>query len=107
MEVFRFIVAAGFLLAGMFMLISAAFGVNRFSHALNRIHAAALGDTLGLLFAILGLVVWNGLSFASLKLFAVVIFFWLASPVAGHMIANLELETDEDLGDLEIRHLEE
>ena len=82
-------------------------GVNKFKRALNRMHAAALGDTLGILFMILGLVIWKGLSFASFKLLLVVLFFWLASPVAGHMISRLEVMTDEDLGEIEVEHRED
>ena len=106
MEWIRFGVSAAFLFAGLFMFITAAIGVNRFRRALNRIHAAALGDTLGILFMILGLVIWNGFGFDSLKLLLVVLFFWIASPVAGHMISRLEVTTDEDLGEIEIKRLE-
>ena len=88
------------------MFITAAIGVNRFRRALNRIHAAALGDTLGILFMILGLVIWNGFGFDSLKLLLVVLFFWIASPVAGHMISRLEVTTDKDLGEIEVKRLE-
>ena len=107
MEWIRFGVSAAFLFAGLFMFVAAAIGVNRFRRALNRIHAAALGDTLGILFMILGLVIWKGFSFDSLKLLLVVFFFWLASPVAGHMISRLEVTTDEDLGEIEIYRQEE
>ena len=56
---------------------------------------------------ILGLVVWKGINFASFKLLLVVLFFWLASPVAGHMISRLEVMTDEDLGEIEVEHHED
>ena len=107
MEWVRLIVSAVFLLLGLLVFISAAIGVNKFKRALNRIHAAALGDTLGILFMILGLAVWKGISFASFKLLLVVLFFWLASPVAGHMISRLEVMTDEDLGEIEVDHHED
>lgn len=97
--------AAGILLIlGMVFMILAVFGVNRFNRALNRMHAAAMGDTLGILFVILGLVVIRGWSMDSLKLILIVAFFWIASPVSGHMISRLEAMTDEDLGELKIIH---
>jgi len=65
-------------------------------------HAAAMGDTLGLLLIMLSLVVWRGLSFVSLKLIIVLVFFWLASPVSGHIIAQMEATTNEDLGEIEV-----
>lgn len=103
----RFVLAVIFLLLGMFMLATAAFGVNRFNKALNRIHAAALGDTLGILFCTLGLVIWKGWSAVSGKMLIVIIFFWLASPVASHMLGALDLEINEDPGDLIVEHHEE
>ena len=63
-------------------------------------HAAALGDTLGILFVILGLILIRGFSVDSLKLFLVILFFWIASPVSGHMLSRLEVMTNEDLGEL-------
>ncbi|MCI8276263.1 MAG: monovalent cation/H(+) antiporter subunit G [Lachnospiraceae bacterium] len=103
----RLSVSAVFLLLGLLVFLAATVGVNKFKRALNRMHAAALGDTLGILFMILGLVIWKGLSFASFKLLLVVLFFWLASPVAGHMISRLEVMTDEDLGEIEVEHRED
>ena len=38
----------------------------------------------------------------SLKLFLVVAFFWIASPVSGHMISRLEAMTDEELGEITV-----
>ncbi|MCD2491362.1 monovalent cation/H(+) antiporter subunit G [Lacrimispora sp. NSJ-141] len=107
MEWVRFGISAAFLLFGILMFLAASIGVNRFRRALNRMHAAALGDTLGILFVILGLIIWKGISFDSLKLLLVVLFFWLASPVAGHMISRLEVTTDEDLGEIEVEHHED
>nr|WP_234852390.1 monovalent cation/H(+) antiporter subunit G [Lachnoclostridium pacaense] len=86
------------LLVGIIFMILAVFGVNRFHKALNRMHAAAMGDTLGILFVFAGLIVMKGFSMDSLKLFLVILFFWSAGPVSGHMISRLEAMTDEELG---------
>lgn len=96
----RFVAAAGLLLLGLVFEVLAVFGVNRFRRALNRMHAAAMGDTLGILFVMLGLMVFRGFSLDALKLFLVVAFFWIASPVSGHMISRLEAMTDENLGEI-------
>ena len=82
----RFVVSAGFLLVGLVFMILAVFGVIRFHRALNRMHAAAMGDTLGILFVFLGLMLMRGFSMDSLKLFLVILLFWLAGPVSGHMM---------------------
>ena len=65
-------------------------------------HAAAMGDTLGILFIFAGLMIIRGFSLDSLKLFLVILFFWMASPVSGHMISRLEAMTDEHLGEIQI-----
>ena len=90
--------ASACFLVGIIFMILAVFGVNRFHKALNRMHAAAMGDTLGILFVFAGLIVMKGFSMDSLKLFLVILFFWSAGPVSGHMISRLEAMTDEELG---------
>lgn len=102
----RFLAAAACLTIGIVFMILAVFGVNRFKKALNRMHAAALGDTLGILFVFLGLILMRGFSMDSLKLLLVILFFWIASPVSGHMISRLEAMTDEDLGEIQVIHKE-
>lgn len=99
-------VAAVCLLTGIVFMVLAVFGVNRFHKALNRMHAAAMGDTLGILFVFAGLIVMKGFSMDSLKLFLVILFFWAAGPVSGHMISRLEAMTDEDLGKILVIHKE-
>lgn len=98
----RFGLASVFLLIGIAFMVLAVFGVNRLDRALNRMHAAAMGDTLGILFVFGGLILMRGFSFDSLKLFLVILFFWMASPVSGHMISRLEAMTDEELGEIRI-----
>ena len=101
-EWIRFFIVAGLLLLGMFFEVLAVFGVQKFKKALNRMHAAAMGDTLGVLFIFLGLIVMRGLSMDSLKLFLVILFFCLASPVSGHMISRLEAMTNPNLGEISV-----
>lgn len=105
-EWIRFAASAVCLVTGLVFMVLAVFGVNRFRHALNRMHAAAMGDTLGILFVFLGLILMRGFSMDSLKLFVVILFFWVASPVSGHMISRLEAMTDEDLGEILVIHKE-
>jgi len=92
----RFIVGGGLLLAGLGTFVIEMIGVFRFRYVLNRMHAAAMGDTLGLGFALMGLIIMNGLNFTSLKLFLVIVFLWFSSPVSSHLIARLEVATDEE-----------
>ena len=85
--------AAACILGGTFVMLIATIGVNRFHYVLNRMHAAALG--LGLV--LLGLIVHNGLTFVSLKMLLVLVFFWNASPVCSHLISSLEVQTNPEL----------
>lgn len=86
----RFLAGGACLLFGLFFVVSSVVGNFRFKFALNRMHAAALGDTLGLLGVILGLCFWVGLNATSLKLLAVVGLVWLTSPVSSHLIMLME-----------------
>ena len=97
LEGLRLIAASVCLVAGVIILIVAVTGVYRFHFVLNRMHAAAMGDTLGILFILLGLVLRSGLNFVSLKLALIIIFFWMASPVCSHLVSFLEVSTNETL----------
>lgn len=92
----RFLVGAAFLLSGVAIFLIEMIGVFRFKYVLNRMQAAAMGDTLGIGFCLLGLIVMWGFSFTSLKLFLVIAFLWFSSPVSSHLIARLEVTTNED-----------
>ena len=93
----RFVLSALFLLLGLFVLVSGVLGVFRFRQTLNRIHAAALIDTLGIASVFLGLIIAEGLTLVSLKLFAVTAFLWLTSPVSSHLIARMEVTCNDAL----------
>ena len=81
---------------GLVIFLIQMIGVFRFKYVLNRMHAAAMGDTLGIGCCLLGLIVMKGFSFTSLKLLLVIIFLWFSSPVSSHLIARLEVATDEE-----------
>lgn len=92
----RFIFAAAFMLVGMVIFILEVFGTFSLKYVLNRMHAAAMGDTLGILFFMIGLIILNGFSLASLKILLVIAFFWLASPASSHLLAQLEVFSNTD-----------
>ena len=91
----RFILGALLMAGGLFVLLTAVLGQFRFRSALNRIHAAALVDTLGILLMLCGLILCAGWSVVSLKLVLVIAFLWLTSPVASHLLAKLSLTVTE------------
>lgn len=98
MEYVRFAVSALCTLAGLFMVTSAILGVYRLRSSLSRLHAAALLDTLGMLFLLLGLIIAQGPRLISLKMLLLIVFLWLTSPVGSHLIARLETMVHPDLG---------
>lgn len=95
-EWIRFVAGAVFLLIGLGIFVIEMIGVFRFRYALNRMHAAAMGDTLGIGSCLLGLIILCGWNFTSLKLFLIILFLWLSSPTSSHLIARLEVATDEE-----------
>lgn len=96
LEWLRFLAGAALLLLGLGIFVIEMIGVFRFRYVLNRMHAAAMGDTLGIGCCMLGLIVISGWNFTSLKLFLVILFLWLSSPTSSHLIARLEVTTDEE-----------
>ena len=66
-------------------------------HSLVQMHTAAIGDTLGIAFSMVGLMIFSGLNFTTLKMGMIVLFLWLSSPVSSHLIARLEITTDEKI----------
>ena len=97
MELFRFVLGSAFLLIGMGVFAIEVFGIFRLNCARSRLHAAALGDTLGISSCMIGLMIMEGFTFTTLKMALVILFFWMASPVSSHLLANLEITTYADL----------
>lgn len=95
-EWIRFLLGALFILCGVIIFLIELFGVFRFKYVLNRMHAAALGDTLGIGCSMLGLMIMNGFHMTTLKMLFVVAFLWFSSPTASHLLARLEVTTDEE-----------
>lgn len=95
-EWIRFFAGALLMLCGLGIFAIEMIGVFRFKYVMNRMHAAAMGDTLGIGFSLLGLILMSGLNFTSLKLFLVIVFLWFSSPASSHLIARLEVTTDEE-----------
>ncbi len=93
----RFVLGIGLLLLGLGIFALQLFGVFKFKYILNRMHAAAMGDTMGITCSLLGLIVLCGFTVTSLKMGLIIIFLWLASPVSSHLISRLEVTTNEHL----------
>ncbi len=87
-------ISALLLVTGLFLMLSAVVGQYRFKYVLNRMHAASMGDSMGLGLVLLSLCLASGDGWLIAKYLLVVLFVWLTSPTAGHLIARLEIATD-------------
>ena len=99
MEVLRFILGVGLILLGLLVFVIQLIGVYKFKYILNRMHAAGMGDTMGISLCLLGTIFLFGWGFTSLKLVMIIGFLWMASPVSSHLIAKLEVTTNEHLNE--------
>lgn len=96
----QFILGSGLLLVGIGIFCIQLLGVFKFKYALNRMHAAAMGDTLGIGASLLGLMILTGFNFTTLKMGLIICFLWLASPVSSHLISRLEATTNPHLAEV-------
>jgi len=97
MEWIRFIIGVAFIIMGLLVFVIQLIGVFKFKYILNRMHAAGMGDTMGISLCLFGTMFIFGWGFTSLKIALIVAFLWLASPVASHLISRLEVTTNEEL----------
>ena len=96
-EWIRFILTAVLMIAGLVIFGISTFGVFRFKYAVNRMHAAAMGDTMGVGLCLVGMAISAPDLFVAAKILMVVVFFWLSAPVSSHLLCRLEIQTNERL----------
>lgn len=96
LEWLRLLFGGALAVIGVFCFAISILGVFRFKYAMNRLHAAAIGDTLGLGCFTIGMMILNGLNITSIKMLIVVLFLWFASPTASHLVARMEVSVDEE-----------
>ncbi len=92
----RIIAAIVLISVGVIFSVISVIGVFRFKFVLNRMHSAAVADTCGLMFSLIGVMILTGFTFTTLKLVLVLVLFWLGSPISGHLLSNLVYHTDRD-----------
>ena len=94
----RTVIAGALYALALFVFFTGVLGLFKFRYVLNRMHAAALGDTLGIMLVVAGTIVLRGLSLASLKLLLVLVFMFLTGPAATHLIAGGEVRSNPGAG---------
>ena len=96
-EIIRVIFASILIAGGVFILGVVTVGVFRLKYCLNRIHVTAKCDTLATLLILSGLIILDGLTFTSGKMFCLIVFMWLTGPVSVHLIGQTEIITNPDI----------
>ena len=95
----RFLLTAVCMISGLAVSCIAVYGIFRFEYAANRMHAAAMLDTMGIALCMGGIAISAPDFFSALKCVLVIVFWWLSSPVSSHMLCRLEIITDEQRGE--------
>lgn len=94
-EIIRFVIAALLAGVGIFVIATSVLGVFRFKFAIDRMQCASIIDTFGLLLVAAALCVASGELAFIWKMLVILAVLWLASPLSSHLLASLELMTDE------------
>ena len=97
LTILRLAIGTILIFIGLLIIVLAIIGIYRLNYVLNRMHVAATCDTLGMLFILVGLVFIEGITFTTLKLVCIVVFFWLSSPICSHLIAKIESQTNKNI----------
>ena len=86
------ILAGLFILAGFFFFFTATLGLIRLPDFYTRLHATGKGDTLAVLYMLIGLAIHSGFNITSAKIIFIAVFMFLAQPTATHAISRAAFE---------------
>lgn len=87
------IIAAILLAASLFFFLASAIGLLRLPDFYTRLHASGNSETLGLMLACLGLVVYEGPTLLSVKMVIVFLLVFLANPIGTHILGKAALKS--------------
>lgn len=87
------ILAIIFISLGIFFLLIGSIGTIRLPDFYSRTHATSKSDTLGMMLVIIGLMIFEGLTITSGKLFLILLFILLANPIGAHALARAALNS--------------
>jgi multicomponent Na+:H+ antiporter subunit G len=80
-------------IGGAFFLLFGRVGLVRLPDFYCRNHATGKSDTLGIMLVIFGMILIEGFTLNSAKLFFVLIFVFLTNPTGTHALANAALRS--------------
>lgn len=96
-ETVRFICSAGFMVLGVGSILLSVLGVFKFRFVLNRMHCAAIIDTMGALCVLLSLAIATGGLSNIVKLGIILVLVWVGSPISSHLVGRMEVSTDPEI----------
>lgn len=82
------IISIIFTCIGILFMLVGSIGMLRLPDFYSRTHAVSKSDTLGIIFVILGLVIYEGFTQSGVKLILIVVFIALSNPVGSHALAR-------------------
>lgn len=94
-DTIRFLIAAALILSGVVAAAISILGVFRFHFVMNRMHCAAILDTLAMAGILGGLMVASSNWQYIPKLIAALVVLWIGSPAASHLVGRMEIATDD------------
>lgn len=83
-----YLAGSGLLIIGAACVLIGGIGVIRMPDLYSRMHASSLTDTMATLALFSGMMLHSGLTLATLKLLAIMIFLLLTGPTATYALAN-------------------
>lgn len=81
-----------FVSTGIVFMLVGSIGILRLPDFYSRTHAISKSDTLGIMFVIFGLVIFEGFTISSGKLLLIILFIALSNPVGTHALARAALK---------------
>ncbi|MCS7119502.1 MAG: monovalent cation/H(+) antiporter subunit G [Archaeoglobaceae archaeon] len=82
------LISATMILSGIFFMFLGVIGLIKLPDFYTRMHAIGKCDTMGQFLIILGFAVYEGLSFISIKLLLISVFYLFSMPAATHAIVK-------------------
>jgi multicomponent Na+:H+ antiporter subunit G len=77
-------IAVGLIVIGLYFLVVGSIGMLRLPDVFSRAHALSLTDSLGALFVLVGLAVYEGFNTSFLRIIVVLALVYLLNPVIAH-----------------------
>lgn len=79
-------------IVGIAFILVGSIGILRLPDFFTRTHAVSKSDTLGIIFVISGMIIYEGLTLSSLKLVLIILFIALANPIGSHALAKAAIK---------------